>query len=75
MTCFYCKGDMVPDTTTYMEDLGTCIVVIKNVPCYKCAQCGEVSYSGVTISRLEEMISQLKNTLAEFAVLNYTHAA
>lgn len=33
MTCFYCKGDMENSTTTYMTDLGKCIVIVKNVPC------------------------------------------
>lgn len=75
MTCFYCKGTMKPSTTTYMEDLGNCIVIIKNVPCNKCTQCGEVSYSGVTIKRIEEIIAQLKNTLTEIAVVNYSTAA
>ncbi len=75
MTCFYCKGTMKPSTTTYMEDLGNCIVIIKNVPCNKCTQCGEVSYSGVTIKRIEAIIAQLKNTLTEIAVVNYSTAA
>lgn len=75
MTCFFCKGDMIPGTTTYMEDLGSCIVIIKNVPCNKCAQCGEVSYSGVTIKRIEEIVSHLKNSLTEIAVVNYSKEA
>lgn len=45
MTCFYCKGDMLDSTTTYVEDLGNCIIIIRNVPCSKCSQCGEVSYN------------------------------
>lgn len=75
MTCFYCKGTMTPDTTTYMEDLGTGIVIIKNVPCNKCSQCGEVSYSGETVKRIEEIIAHLKSSLAEIAVVNYSNAA
>ncbi len=75
MTCFLCKGEMKQGTTTYMEDLGSCIVIIKNVPCNKCSQCGEVSYSGVTVKRIEEIVSQLKNSLTEIAVVNYSNAA
>ena len=75
MKCFFCKGIMKPDTTTYMEDLGNCIVIIKNVPCNKCSQCGEVSYSGTTVKRIEEIVAQLKNTLTEIAVVNYSNAA
>lgn len=75
MTCFLCKGEMKPDTTTYMEDLGSCIVIIKNVPCNKCTQCGEISYNGVTVKRIEEIVSQLKNSLTEIAVVYYSNAA
>lgn len=75
MTCFFCKGEMHPSTTTYMEDLGSCIVIIKNVPCNKCSQCGEVSYSGTTIKRIEEIVAQLKGSLTEIAVINYANVA
>lgn len=71
MTCFYCKGDMTEATTTYMEDLEKCIVIVKNVPCNKCTQCGEISYSGTVVTQLEKIISQLENTLTEIAVVNY----
>lgn len=72
MTCFYCKGDMKESTTTYMEDLGSCIVIIKNVPCTKCSQCGEVSYNGTVIRQIEKIIEQLKNSLTEVAIVNFS---
>lgn len=71
MTCFYCKGDMIESTTTYMEDLGDCIVIIKNVPCNKCTQCGEVVYSGIVVREIEKIIDKLKNTLTEVAIVNF----
>ena len=73
MTCFYCKGDLTDSTTTYMEDLGNCIVVIKNVPCNKCSQCGEVSYSGTVVRQIEKIISTLQNSLTEVAIINYSN--
>ena len=45
MTCFFCKGTMEDGTTTHFADLGTCIVIIKSVPCNTCMQCGEVTYN------------------------------
>jgi len=74
MTCFICKGTMIESTTTYMEDLGNCIVIIKNVPCNKCDQCGEVSYSGSTVRRIENIINTLKDSLTEVAIVNYSAA-
>lgn len=71
MTCFYCKGDMVDSTTTYVEDLGNCIIIIRNVPCSKCSQCGEVSYNGAVLRQLEKIVDQLKDSLTEVAIVNY----
>ena len=71
MTCFYCKGDMLDSTTTYVEDLGNCIITIRNVPCSKCSQCGEVSYNGTVLKQLEKIVDQLKNSPTEVAIVNY----
>ena len=71
MTCFMCKGNMENSLTTYMEDLGNCIVIIKNVPCRKCTQCGEVSYSAAVVKEIEKIINAMKNNMAEIAVVNY----
>ena len=75
MKCFFCKDEMREDTTTYMEDLGTCIIIIKNVPCMKCPQCGEVSYSGAVVRRIEQIVNELENVLTEVAVVNYSKSA
>ena len=53
MTCFFCKGEMKPDTTIHTVQLKNCVVVIKNVPCMKCEQCGEVVLSADTIEKIE----------------------
>ena len=45
MTCFFCKGEMKPGTTIHTVQLKNCVVVIKNVPCMKWEQCGEVVLS------------------------------
>jgi len=75
MKCFFCKDEMTSSTTTYMEDLGNCIVIIKNVPCMKCPQCGEVSYSGSVVRRIEQIVDDLKGALTEVAIVNYSKSA
>lgn len=71
MKCFFCKGQMENSTTTHMIELGRCIVIVRNVPCMKCTQCGEVSLTGVVVKRLEEIGVMLENALTEIAVVNY----
>lgn len=74
MTCFFCKGDMTDSTTTVTATLENTIVVIKNVPCYKCDQCGEESYSFDVTQRLEKIIDSFKESLSEISVVNFTAA-
>ena len=75
MVCFFCKGIMKDDTTTHFTDLGSCIIIIKNVPCHTCTQCGEVVYKLDVGERLEQIIDKLKNSLTEVAIVHYSDAA
>ena len=75
MTCFFCKGDMKDGTTTHFTDLGSCMVIIKNVPCYTCLQCGEIVYRLDVGERIEEIINALKHSPTEVAIVHYSNAA
>ncbi len=57
MTCFFCKGEMKPSTTIHTVQLKNCVVVIKNVPCLKCEQCGEVVLSADTVEKIEHIFA------------------
>ena len=44
--CLACQNDrMIDATTTYFVNLQDCYVIIENVPCKKCTQCGEEVFS------------------------------
>ncbi|MCL2170723.1 MAG: type II toxin-antitoxin system MqsA family antitoxin [Defluviitaleaceae bacterium] len=75
MRCLHCKGNMANDTTSDFTDLKTCIVVIRNVPCHKCTQCGEIVYDFSVGERLEQIVDDLKDSLAEIAVVQYSDKA
>jgi len=75
MACFFCKGSMEKSITTYFSDLGSCIVVVKAVPCHKCTQCGEVAYSLDVGERLEQIIGNLRDSLTEVAIVSYSGVA
>ena len=71
MTCFLCKGDVEKSTTTYMTEYNGCYIIIKNVPCTNCTQCGEELLNGVTLQKIEKILEGLKSMLTEFAVVDY----
>ena len=74
MICIFCKGSIVDSTTTFTVNLGKMIVIIKNVPCHKCTQCGEESFSFKVTERLEKIIDSLEESLTEVAIVNYSAA-
>lgn len=76
MTCFYCKGDMEQGLTTYTAELSKGrIVVVKNVPCMKCKQCGETVISAAVAMQLEEIIKKCSDIMTEIAIINYSESA
>lgn len=75
MTCFTCKGNIEKTTTTYMTEYDGCYIIIKNVPCSKCTQCGEEYLNGITLQKIEAILAKLKDALTEFAVVDYNRAA
>ena len=75
MTCFLCKGDVEKSTTTYMTEYNSCYIIIKNVPCTKCTQCGEEFLSGDVIKKIELITAKLKEMLTEVAIVDYASVA
>ena len=55
MRCLACKSDTMVDATT------TGYVIIENVPCKKCTQCGEEFFSASVVECIEQILD--KNNL------------
>lgn len=66
---------METGVTTHVAELEKCIVIIRNVPCMKCSQCGETVYSGDVIQKIEEILNKCENTMTEVAIVNYKDMA
>jgi YgiT-type zinc finger domain-containing protein len=75
MICFFCKGEKENSLTIDVTDLGSCIVIIRGVPCYKCTQCGEITFDLDVGERLEHIVDTLKDSITEIAVVQYSTAA
>jgi YgiT-type zinc finger domain-containing protein len=68
-----CKGKLTDKNTSFMVDLGNCIVIVKNVPSQVCGQCGEASYSNNVARELEKIVNAVKAAaITEIAVVNYS---
>lgn len=74
--CMYCNNDtLVESTTTHVVNYKTCTIIIKNVPCRECSQCGEKYYTDEVSERLEQLVAAAKKLMQEVAVIDYGQAA
>lgn len=75
MVCMECGAKAEKGYTTCVTDLGKCLLIVRNVPCYKCTECNEVIYKGDVIKRLEQITEQAKQFTQEISIVNYSSAA
>ena len=74
MKCFYCKGDMEESTTSYAVTLEDCVVIVKDVPCTRCRQCGEAYFSDKIADELDRIVDSFRKSKTEIAVVHYASA-
>jgi YgiT-type zinc finger domain-containing protein len=74
-TCFYCKGGMESAHNTHFTELDNCMVIIKNVPCYNCSQCGEVVYTMTMLEEIEKIIENVRAIKTEVVIMDFKNTA
>lgn len=75
MNCPRCGAAANKDITTNVTDSGGCLIIVRNVPCYKCSECDETLYTADVIERLEGIIASAQKAMQEIAVIDYARAA
>lgn len=76
MKCLSCKaGGMRDATTTYFSNLDHCYIIIENVPCMKCDQCGEEFFTAMVLEHIEDILEQLKKISSKIFIVDYETAA
>lgn len=68
--CPLCGGDRVPGRVTFTADLGTGVIVIRNVPATVCDQCGEEWIDDATAAGLESMTDDARRRGAQVEVVS-----
>ncbi|MBQ3396570.1 MAG: YgiT-type zinc finger protein [Synergistaceae bacterium] len=46
MKCMRCGKDSYKSTTTEAIEMDCGLLIIRNIPCYKCKECDEIFYTG-----------------------------
>lgn len=69
--CPICGGRKHPGTTTYSVDLGTGVVVVRNVHAQICSQCGEEWIDHKTAQKLETIVEEARSKQRQVEVLAF----
>lgn len=65
MNCLVCKGGtMSKSFEPYFVKLQGGYVIIENVPCWKCNQCGEILFAASVLEKIEDLTSLRENSPA-----------
>ena len=75
MKCMKCGKQAYKSTTTEAIELGFGVLVIRNIPCYKCEECDEIFYTGDMAQKIEEITERVKQFIQEVTVVDYEKAA
>lgn len=77
MRCHFCKGKLEKSTTEYIEKNDNYIVVIENVPCEKCIQCGEAYFSDEVAEKIEKILDSMQqiSSYLTITVVDYENTA
>ena len=76
MKCLICKsGTMYETRESYFSKLKYGYVIIENVPCWKCSQCGEVVYSATVMEKIDTMLEGLQKITSKIFIVDYANAA
>lgn len=74
MLCFYCNCKTTKQgLTTHVVTLENCVIVIKNVPCEECEQCGEKYFSDEVMKKLEVIVDKSKEMASEVVVTDFSN--
>ena len=72
----FCKNKTILEaTTTHVVNYKNSIIIIKNVPCLECEQCGEKFYTDEVAEKLERIVDLSKKLMQEISVIDYKTAA
>lgn len=76
MKCMSCKyGEMQESTTTYFSKLNNCFIIIENVPCLKCLQCGEEFFVFSVSEKIDDILDSIEKIASKIFILDYNKAA
>lgn len=75
MKCMRCGKPAYKSMTSEAIELGFGLLVIRNIPCYKCEECDEIFFTGDVVQKIEEIVDEAKQLMQETRVVYFDDAA
>ena len=75
MNCIKCGHETFKSTTAEAIEMGSGILVIRNIPCYKCEECDEILYTGDVVAKIESIKQMVKTLMQEVTIIDFDRAA
>lgn len=66
---------MEESKTTYFAQLKDCYVIIENVPCMKCSQCGEAVFRNSIAEKIDDILDDLEKIVSKISINDYSKVA
>jgi len=66
--CVFCEGKLESAVTDYIKNRETHVVMVREVPCEECAQCGEKFFDDSIVKELEERLGNVHYLPNEVAI-------
>ena len=75
MKCMRCGKTAYKSVTSEAIELGFGLLVIRNIPCYKCEECDEIFYTGDVVKKIEAIVDKTRQMMQDIRVIEYGDAA
>lgn len=75
MKCMKCGSESYESTTTEAIETEFGLLVIRNIPCFKCTECNEIFYTGDVVQKIERITESVKQLMQEITIIDFNKAA
>lgn len=75
MRCMRCEKEAYRCTTSEAVEMESGLLVIRNIPCYKCLECDDIDYTWDIAKKIEEVTDRVKLLMQELAIIDFNKVA
>ena len=75
MNCAKCGGETVKSVTSEAIEMELGLLVVRNIPCFKCEECGEIFYTGDVAEKIEGLVETVKELMQDVTIIDFAKVA